>query len=146
MFRIFWSQIAVVQAVLLFGAKTCVLSAAMLNNLEGVHVGFLRHVTGMKARRIGDDTWTKEGPERVLQAEGTKLLREYIDKRQATVAEWVALRPIFEVCTKETGNGGGGKLRNPWWRQEAAAQQLEARLKNILAAAGGATATGIRQV
>ena len=107
---------AVVQAVLLFGADTSVLSAAMLKNLEGVHVGFLRQVTGMKARRLGDKTWTKEGPDRVLQAAGTKSLREYIDKRQATVAEWVALRPIFEVCAKETGYEGGGKLREPWWR------------------------------
>ena len=107
---------AVVQAVLLFGADTSVLSAAMLKNLEGVHVGFLRQVTGMKARRLGEKNWTKEGPDRVLQAAGTKSLREYIDKRQATVAEWVALRPIFEVCAKETGYEGGGKLREPWWR------------------------------
>ena len=46
------------------------------------------------------------------------------------------LRPIFEVCAKEMGYEGGGKLRNPWWRQEAAEQQLEAMLKNMLAAAG----------
>ena len=31
----------VVQAVLLFGAKKWVMSAAMLNNIEGVHVDFL---------------------------------------------------------------------------------------------------------
>ena len=39
---------AVVQAVLLFGAKTWVLMAEMLNKLDGVHLGFLRQVTGMK--------------------------------------------------------------------------------------------------
>ena len=60
----------------------------------------------------------------MLQAEGTKPLREYIDKRQAKVAEWVALWPIFEVCEKETGYEGGGELREPWWQQEAAEQQL----------------------
>ena len=32
---------AVVQAVLLFGAETWVLLSAMLNKIEGVHVGFL---------------------------------------------------------------------------------------------------------
>ena len=36
----------------------------------------------------------------VIQATGTKSLHEYTDRRQTTVAEWVALRPIFEVCTK----------------------------------------------
>ena len=112
------------------------LSAEMLNNIEGVHVVFLQQVTGMKARRLGDGTWKKEGPERVIQVAGTKPLQEYIDKRQATVSEWAELRPIFEVCTKDTGYEGGGKLRGPWWRQEAAEQQLETTLKNVLPAAG----------
>ena len=61
--------------MLLFGDETWVLSAAMINNLEGVHVVFLLQVTGMKARRLGDKTWTKEETYRVLQAAGTKLLR-----------------------------------------------------------------------
>ena len=80
-----------------------VLSSEMLNKLDGVHVGFQQQETGMKARRLGDKTWTKEGPERVLQTAGTEPLQDYMNKRQATVAEWVALCPIFEVCAKETG-------------------------------------------
>ena len=103
-----------VQAVLLFGDETRVLSAATFKNLKGVHVGFLRQVTGIKARRIGDATWTKEGSDRVLQMSGTKTLRRYIDKRQELVAQWVSLLPIFEVCAKETGCEGRGKLRKPW--------------------------------
>ena len=99
---------AVVQAVLLFGAKTWVLLAAMLNKLKGVQMGFLRQVTGMKTRILEDATWTKEGLDRVLQTERTKLLREHINKRQAKVAEWVALWPIFEVYEKDTGYVGGG--------------------------------------
>ena len=53
-----------------------------------------------------------------------------------TVAEWVALQTIFEVCTKEKGYKGGGKLHDLWWRQAAAEQQLEAMMKNISASAG----------
>ena len=49
--------------------------------------------------------------------------------------EWVALHPIFEVYVKDNGYVGRGKLRGPWWRQEAAEQQLGATLKNILSAA-----------
>ena len=41
-------------------------------------------------------------------------------RRQAAVTEWVDLRPIFEVCVKETGYKGGGRLREPWGRQETA--------------------------
>ena len=65
----------VVQVVLLLGAKTWLMSAAMLNNLEEVHVGFLRQVTGMKARRLVVKTCTKKGPDRLIQAAGTKPLR-----------------------------------------------------------------------
>ena len=50
---------AVVYTVILFGGKTWVLSAAMINKLEGVHVCFLLHVTGVKARRLGDKNCTK---------------------------------------------------------------------------------------
>ena len=104
----------VVQAVLLFGDKTWVMLVAMLKKIEGVHVGFLQQMTGMKAQRLGDVIWKKEGQDRVLQAAVTELLREYINKRQETVAEWVALRPIFKVCAKYLGYAGEGKLREPW--------------------------------
>ena len=45
----------------------------------------------------------KEGADRVIQEAGTKPLHEYINKRQAAVADWVDLRPILEVCAKDTG-------------------------------------------
>ena len=37
------------------------------------------------------------GSESILKAVGNQDVRMYIDRRQATVAQWVALRPIFEV-------------------------------------------------
>ena len=39
----------------------------------------------------------------MIQAAGEKYLNIYIDKRQATVSEWVALRNIFELCANVTG-------------------------------------------
>ena len=32
-----------------------------------------------------------------------KPLLEYIERRQATILEWVALQAVFDVCAKETG-------------------------------------------
>ena len=58
-----------------------------------------------------------------------------MDRRQATVAEWVALRTIFDVCAVETGYEGGGRLRVPWWRHEAAENQLKVMVEAILAVA-----------
>ena len=126
---------AVVQVVLLFGAETWMLSAPMAKKLEGVHMGFLRQVTRLKAKRLKDGSWQKVASDRVLQGAGTQPLQTYIGRRQATVAEWVALRPIFEVYAKETGYEGGGRLREPWWRQAAAEKQLRATLEDILVAA-----------
>ena len=51
------------------------------------------------------------------------------------MAEWVELRPILEVCDRETGYEGGGRRREPWWRETAARKQLSATLKDISAAA-----------
>ena len=67
----------------------------------------------------------------MLQATVTKPLKGYINKRQVTVAEWVALQPIFEVYAKETRYEGGGIFREPWWQQAAAEQQLKSTLKYI---------------
>ena len=47
---------AVVQVVLIFGADTCVLLAAMSKKLEGVYMNFLRQVTGNTAKQQRDGT------------------------------------------------------------------------------------------
>ena len=38
-----------VQAILLFGSGTWVLTTAIMKKIEGIHVSFMRKVTGMKA-------------------------------------------------------------------------------------------------
>ena len=48
---------AVVQAVLLFGSETWVLTAEIMQNIEGVHVVFLCQITGTKARRLGEENF-----------------------------------------------------------------------------------------
>ena len=65
----------------------------------------------------------------------TQPLQNYLDRRQATGAEWVDLQPIFDVCTREMVYEGGGKLWVPWWRQVAAEKQPRVRLEDILSAA-----------
>ena len=94
---------AVVQSVLLLGEETWVLSEAMSRNLEGVHVGLLRQIMGPRAVQQEDGTWWRVAVENVLEKAGTQSLGTYIDRRQATVAEWVALSPILEVCDIDTG-------------------------------------------
>ena len=123
---------AVIQAVLLFGAETWVLLAPMTQRLEGFHVRLLRQMTKLKAKNLKEGLWRKVAAEKVLQGAGTQLIQNYLERRKATVAEWVALRSIFEVCARETGYGGGGNTRNPRLRQEAAEKQLRVMLEEIL--------------
>ena len=53
----------------------------------------------------------------------------YIGRRQTTVAKWVAIRPLFEVCAREIGYKGGGNRWEAWWCQEAKEKQLWSTLE-----------------
>ena len=99
---------AVVQAVLLLGVETRVMTVEMSQKFEVVHLGFLRQVMGKKMRTIGENSWWKEAADSIFQAAVTQPLKTYLDKSQAKVAKWVALRDIFELCMKETGYREGG--------------------------------------
>ena len=69
--------------------------------------------------------------EEVLQREGTQMLRKYVARQQETVAEWVATRPIFVVCARETGFEGGVRLRVRWWRYNKAENQIRVTVEDI---------------
>ena len=56
---------SVIQAVILFGSETWVLLAEMERKVEGTHTGFLRHITGKRARCSTDSTWETPGVEPV---------------------------------------------------------------------------------
>ena len=109
-------------------------SAPMTHRMEGFHEGFLRKLTNLKAKILRDGLWRKVEAEKVLHRTGKQPLQTYLDKRQATVAEWVDLRPIFNVYTRETGYNLGGNMGLPWWIQAAAEKHLKVTLEDILAA------------
>ena len=95
----------------MFGAETLVLLVPMAYRLEGAHVGFLWCVTKLKENKLKYGLWRKAATNKVIQGAETQPLQTYLDRMQATVAKWVALRPIFDICVRETGYEGGGKLR-----------------------------------
>ena len=94
---------SVIQAILLYGSKMWVILEAMESTVEGSHTGFLRYITGKRVWWIGDGVGETPGSEVVKEAAGTQSEMTYIGRRQATVAHWMALRPIFEVCSGEKG-------------------------------------------
>ena len=46
-------------------------------------------------------------------------LRDYINKSQAEVADWVDLRHILKLCAKDMVYEVGGRFQEPWWQQAA---------------------------
>ena len=86
----------------------------------------------VKRKRFG--TWRNAAAESVLKEEGMHTLGEYIDNHQATVAQWVVLRPIIEVCNRETVYEGVGRHCDLWWRQTATQKQIRATLEEIFSA------------
>ena len=57
----------------------------MSRKLEGLHVGFLRQITGQRLVLQEDRTWRQVAAETVLDKAGTQYLGTYINMRQATV-------------------------------------------------------------
>ena len=75
----------------------------------------LRQMMEKRTKRVLDGTWIQEGGESVLKVVGTQVVRNYIGRRQATVAQWVALQPMFEVCVKQETSCDSGGQRQPLW-------------------------------
>ena len=61
----------------------------------------MRQIKEKRARREADGTWVTPKVELVREAAGTQSEITYIRRIQGTVAQWVALRPIFEVCVRD---------------------------------------------
>ena len=66
-------------------------------------------MTCQKSKRQRYGTWISAAAARVLKKAVNKILVKYIDKRQATVAEWVALRMILDVFWQGDGLRGMGE-------------------------------------
>ena len=95
----------------------------------------MQQVTKSKAKQLRDGPWRKASTNKVPQGADTRPLHTYLDRRQATVAEWGDLRPIFDVCTREKSCEVGWKLQVPWRRQAAAEKNLKEIVEEILATA-----------
>ena len=74
----------------------CVLSSEISKKVEGIHTEFLQLIMGKQAMRLGYSKWETPGAEGIRESVITQSARTYIEIRQATVDQWVFLRPLFE--------------------------------------------------
>ena len=88
-------------------------------------------ITGKRLKQLEDGTWETPGAEVIRKAAGNQLEIICIEQRQATVVHWVVMRPLFDVCARETEYAGRGRRRKVWWRQEATEKQLRETLEDL---------------
>ena len=68
----------VAKLVLLFGLETWVLLSVIERKVEGIHTGFMMHITGKQARRKADRIWVTLRAEVVWEEVGPWLEIYYI--------------------------------------------------------------------
>ena len=89
---------AVVQAVLLFGSETWVLTPRLDKSLEGFHHRVARQMAGMVTKRQRDGTWVYPPIGAAMAMVGLEENGVYIARRQNTVAQYIVNRPIMDLC------------------------------------------------
>jgi len=93
---------AVVQAILLYGSETWVLTNCQLKRLSNFHARVARYLAGRHIQQNEDGTWVQPPTTNVLEEAGLQTIDEYIKRRRDTVRRLVMFRPIYDICGRST--------------------------------------------
>ena len=107
---------AVVQQVLLFGAETWVVSPMMERALSAFIHGAARRLTGRQPRNGRDGKWHYLSLEGDMKEAGLVDLRTSINRRHNTFAQYIATRPLLDLC-KGAKKREGAWVKIRWWDQ-----------------------------
>ena len=102
--------------MLLFGAETWVVSPRMERALSAFIHGVARQLTGRQPRRGLDGKWFYPSLEEAMKEAGLTAVRTSINRRQKTVAQYIAKRPILDLCKGATQRKGV-RVTLRWWDQ-----------------------------
>ena len=108
--------IAVTQAVLLFGSETWALTARMEKALESFQSRVARKITGRQTRQRKDRSWFYLPLAELMKEIGMVGIRTSILRRENTVAQFIAARPILDLCEQAT-RPPGARVARRWWEQ-----------------------------
>ena len=108
--------IAVTHDFLLFGSETWVLTARMEKALDSFQSRVAWKITGRQLRQGKDGSWYY--PSLAGAMKETEMVRIWtsIFRRQNTVAQFIATRPILDLCKKITRRPGAQVARR-WWEK-----------------------------
>ena len=105
---------AVAQAMLLFGAETCVLTPRMEQALDSFQNRVARRMTGKQRRKRGDGRWEYPPLAEAMGEVGFYGIRKLVIRMQNTAAQYIATRPILELCERTTRRPGE-RVSWQWW-------------------------------
>jgi hypothetical protein len=109
--------LGIIQAILLYGSKTWVISLQAMARLEGFHIrAAWRMAQKHKLRRGPQKEWVYPKSEDVLRECGMKSIAEYIQIRRQTIAVYVATRPILQECRQ--GEQQSRAVPHRWWWEQ----------------------------
>jgi hypothetical protein len=105
---------AIVQAILLHGSETWVISRTTLARLKGFHIRAAYRMAKTNKPKLGPgNVWEYPRSVDVLKECGMKTMEEYICIRRQTIATYVAARPILAEC--RGGERRRGAVPHQWW-------------------------------
>ena len=108
--------LAVVQAKLLFGSETWVLSERLLQRLERFHARCARGIAHRHIRRLATGTWEHPPTNEVLEKCGLSPISTYIARRKTRLLHRYAENDsiLYRHCITSTPVGSGVH-RQMWW-------------------------------
>ena len=110
---------AVVQAVLLYGAESWVITKRNWKRLESFHNRALRYMTGQHIRKVGDEEWTYPSHEELEEKCGLYSIKEYIERRRRMLRRYLEEhRKDFLHEAMETRVPQKNVNKILWWNQE----------------------------
>ena len=84
--------------------------------LSGFLHGAARRLTGRQARRAKNGDWYYPSLEGAMREAGMTDIRKLIANRQNTVAQYIATRPLLDLCEGARAREGA-KVPMRWWDQ-----------------------------
>ena len=114
--------VEVVQAVLLYGLETWVMSPRIVRTLGGFRRSVARRLIEWQPRRVIDGMWVypllAEAMDEAMAEALLKEVETYIPCCNNTVVQYIATRPIMYLCMWAE-SCPGTRLSKRWWDQEA---------------------------
>ena len=107
---------AVVQALLLFGSETWVVTPRTDKALDRFQAQVARRLMGRLLWRTPDGRRTYTSSATAREEAGLLTMEEYIRRRQNTVAQYITTRSLLDLC-EGSERALGARVGMRWWEQ-----------------------------